>query len=74
MILLDRMIFYVSWQATAGLPHEARVSRLARWVDLAERESRRYRLALPGHPALGPDLGPQHRHACQRALALMPHG
>ncbi len=64
----------LDWQATAGLPYEARISRLAHWVDLAEREGRRYRLALPGQPTLGPDHGAQHRHACQRALALLPHG
>ncbi len=64
----------LDWQATAGLPYEARIARLARWVDLAEREGRRYRLALPGLPMLGPDHGSQHRHACQRALALLPHG
>lgn len=56
------------------LPTEARISRLARWVEDAEREGRRYRLCLPGQPALGPDRGPAHRHACLRALALLPHG
>ena len=32
---------------------------------------RRYRLALPTG-ALGPAHGPEHRHACLRALALLP--
>nr|WP_255784082.1 DUF58 domain-containing protein [Lysobacter chinensis] len=64
----------LDWQATVGLGYEHRIARLARWVDLAEREGRRYRLALPGQPGLGPDHGVQHRHACLRALALMPHG
>lgn len=64
----------LDWQATLGLSYESRIARLARWVDLAEREGRRYRLALPGHAPLGPDHGVQHRHACLRALALMPHG
>jgi len=63
----------LDWQATSGLPYEGRISRLACWVDEAEREGRRFQLRLPGHPALGPDRGAAHRHACLRALALMPH-
>lgn len=62
----------LDWDATAALPHEARISRLARWVDEAERDGRRYRLALPGQRPLGPDGGAAHRHACLRALALLP--
>ncbi|WP_133498327.1 DUF58 domain-containing protein [Cognatilysobacter terrigena] len=64
----------LDWRELYGLPHEARIARLARWVEDAERDGRRYRLWIPGHPALGPDRGPAHRHACLRALALMPHG
>jgi hypothetical protein len=64
----------LEWHALRALPYEARIGRLARWVDLAERGGRRYRLALPGQPVLGPGHGPHHRHACLRALALMPHG
>jgi len=63
----------LDWQATAGIPYEGRIARLARWVDEAEREGRRFRLRLPGQAPLGPDRGPLHRHACLRALALMPH-
>ena len=55
-----------------GLPVEARISRLARWVDEAERRGKRYRLRLPGE-SLGPAQGPAHRHACLRTLALLPH-
>ena len=62
----------LDWRATAGIEHELRISRLARWVDEAERDGRRYRLLLPGQPPLGPAQGAQHRHACLRALALMP--
>ena len=66
-ILLD-------WRALAGVEYETRISRLARWVDDAERDGRRYRLLLPGQPPLGPAQGAAHRHACLRALALLPHG
>ena len=62
----------LEWQALRGLSHESRIRRLARWVDDAEREGRRYRLALPGQVSIGPGAGPGHRHACLRALALMP--
>lgn len=62
----------LDWRALASLPYEARIQRLAGWVDQAERESRRYRLDLPGQPPLGPAQGPPHRHACLRALALLP--
>lgn len=53
------------------LAYEERIRRLARWVDEAEREGRRYRLQLP-RQAIGPGRGAAHRHACLRALALLP--
>ena len=62
----------LDWHQLSGIGHEARIRRLARWVDEAERQSRRYRLELPGQPPLGPASGAQHRHACLRALALLP--
>lgn len=62
----------LDWQQTAGIAYEARIGRLARWIDDAERAGVRYALQLPGHPPMGPDLGPPHRHACLRALALLP--
>ena len=62
----------LDWGELGGLPLEARISRLARWVDEAERRNRRYRLRLPNE-SLGPAQGPAHRHACLRALALLPH-
>jgi uncharacterized protein (DUF58 family) len=62
----------LDWESLAGLDHEARIRRLARWVDEAEREGRRILLRLPGQPPLGPATGVAHRHACLRALALLP--
>ncbi len=63
----------LDWDALAALSHEHRIQRLARWVECAEREGLRYRMRLPDQPALGPANGPVHRHACLRALALLPH-
>ena len=64
----------LDWRQLSALPYEARIRRLARWVDEAEREGRRYRLILPGLPPLGPAQGAAHRHACLKALALLPGG
>ena len=63
----------LDWRQMPGIAYEARIARLARWVDEAERDGRRYRLLLPGQPEIGPARGTLHRHACLRALALMPH-
>ena len=65
----------LDWRALPHLPYEHRIRRLARWVDEAEREGRRYRLRLPGQPALGPDTAARHRHllpARAGAAAAMP--
>ena len=61
----------LDWDATSKLPYEARISRLARWVHDSETAQHRYLLRLPGE-RIGPGHGPDHFHACLRALALMP--
>lgn len=63
----------LDWHALEGLPVEARIRRLTRWVLEAERAGTRYLLVLPAR-SVGPSHGPEHRHACLRALALMPDG
>ncbi|MEP6633428.1 MAG: DUF58 domain-containing protein [Luteimonas sp.] len=63
----------LDWHQLSGLAYEARIQRLARWIDEAEREGRRYALALPGQPVIGAASGLLHRHVCLKALALMPH-
>jgi uncharacterized protein (DUF58 family) len=62
----------LDWQQLSIPGAEARIRRLARWVDEAERDGRRYALRLPGHSQIGPGSGALHRHACLRALALLP--
>lgn len=61
------------WQALAGWSAEARIRRLAAWVVEADRQGRRSLLMLPGE-RIGPGQGPAHRHACLKALALLPGG
>ena len=59
-------------QLPAGLHTEARLSRLARWVLLAEERGLRYGLKLPGVTVpLGE--GFPHRERCLKELALC-HG
>lgn len=57
-----------------GVPQEARLEQLTRWVLDADAEQRAYALQLPGTATLGPDLGDAHRHRCLRALALFNPG
>lgn len=61
----------LDYAALRGLPHEARISRLARWVCEAETAQQPYALLLPGR-RLDAALGAEHRHACLRELALLP--
>jgi uncharacterized protein (DUF58 family) len=61
----------LDYAALHGLDHEARISRLARWVCMAEAAQQPYSLTLPER-RFGPGLGSEHRHACLRLLALLP--
>lgn len=61
----------LDWNATAGLDHEARIARLARWIDEARAAGTKWTLRLPER-RLGPDGGGEHYHQCMRALALLP--
>ena len=62
---------HLAWADTAGLPHEARLSQLARWIVAAERASRAYSLAVPGS-TIGAGRGDAHFHECLRVLAAFP--
>ncbi|MEO7199511.1 MAG: DUF58 domain-containing protein [Dokdonella sp.] len=55
-----------------SLDHEARIRRLTAWVMAADNAARPFRLQLP-REQIGPGVGHTHRHACLRALALLPH-
>lgn len=70
-ITLGQLLAF-DYDAIDGLDHEARIRRLAAWILAAEAASQAYLLVTP-HESIGPGLGAQHRHACLRALALLPH-
>lgn len=60
---------WLDWSATAGRDTEQRLSRLAAWVQEADRAGLRYGLRLPGRDwPLG--QGETHRRALLDALAL----
>lgn len=61
----------LDWHDIEGLDYEARISRLAAWVERAEAAGTPYSLALP-QARLGPNIGSEHRDACLRELALLP--
>jgi uncharacterized protein (DUF58 family) len=61
----------LAWGSVEGLDLEARISRLASWVELAESMRLPYVLDLPA-VRIGPGLGAEHLQSCMRALALLP--
>jgi uncharacterized protein (DUF58 family) len=63
----------LDWFELNAMPYENRISRLARWIVNAEQNQCRYSLRLPKE-FITSNHGAEHRHACLRALALMPHG
>ena len=63
----------LDWLALPDLARELRIRRLARWVIEAERCGSRYALHLP-ESRIPAGRGADQRHACLRALALLPDG
>jgi uncharacterized protein (DUF58 family) len=53
-----------------GMGVEAQLEQLARWVVDAEANGERYGLKLPDR-FIKPDHGPEHRHQCLTALAMV---
>jgi uncharacterized protein (DUF58 family) len=64
---------WLEWEQLEGLPEEARLSQLARWVVKAERENMEYGLKIPG-TRLAPTNGANHYHQCLAALARFKAG
>lgn len=61
----------LDWRQLAGLDNEARIARLARWVNEAQSRRANYSLWLPGNEIPG-DSGPLHYARCMSALAQTP--
>ncbi|MFK7957500.1 MAG: DUF58 domain-containing protein [Lysobacterales bacterium] len=63
---------HLDFDRLEGLTVEQRLSRLCRWIVIAEDEQLDYELILP-RQRLGPDRGTDHQHQCLRALAEYPN-
>lgn len=64
---------WLDWSTVSDLPLEARISRLCRWILDQDAANRPYGLRLPGRE-IAPSHGPDQRHRCLTALALLPGG
>jgi uncharacterized protein (DUF58 family) len=62
----------LNWFSMNTLDNETRISRLARWVVNAENSGCRYSMRLPNE-FISSGHGPEQKHICLRALALLPH-
>jgi uncharacterized protein (DUF58 family) len=60
---------WLDWDTLPGMPAEARLSVLCRWVLDAHAGGDAFGLRVPGAEIL-PAIGPMHRHRCLAALAL----
>ena len=60
---------WLDWDDLAGMPDEARLSRLCRWVLDAQNAGLNYGLRIPG-TTVTPGNGEAHQRTCLEALAL----
>jgi uncharacterized protein (DUF58 family) len=61
----------LDWRQLGVLDNEARIARLARWLNEAQAQRRHYSLWLPGNEIPG-GSGPLHYARCMNALAQLP--
>lgn len=61
----------LDWRQLGGLDSEARIARLARWVNEAQARRGHYSLWLPGNE-IASGSGPLHYARCMNALAQLP--
>jgi uncharacterized protein (DUF58 family) len=59
-------------RATGLADHEARLSRLTAWVQMAQHQGLSWGLRLPDGQEIAPDQGPAHATRCLQALAACP--
>lgn len=67
----SRPQWQLDWRRLHGMDDEARIARLARWLNEAQAERRNYSLWLPGDD-IPSGSGPLHYARCMSALAQLP--
>lgn len=67
----SRPQWQLDWRRLRGMDDEARIARLARWLNEAQAERRNYSLWLPGDD-IPSGSGPLHYARCMSALAQLP--
>ncbi|MEP6898146.1 MAG: DUF58 domain-containing protein, partial [Rhodanobacter sp.] len=67
----SRPQWQLDWRQLTGLDHEARIARLARWLDEAHSQRCSYSLWLPDN-VITSNSGPLHYAHCMSALAQLP--
>ena len=67
----SRPQWQLDWRRLGGLDNEARIARLARWLNEAQAQRGHYSLWLPGNEIPG-GSGPLHYAHCMSALAQLP--
>ncbi|MGC1548377.1 MAG: DUF58 domain-containing protein [Rhodanobacter sp.] len=66
-----RQEWQLDWHQLRGMDNEARIARLARWLNEALAQRRHYSLRLPGEE-MDAGSGPIHYARCMNALAQLP--
>ena len=67
----SRPQWQLDWRQLGGLDGEARIARLARWLNEAQAQRCSYSLWLPGNE-IASSSGPLHYARCMSALAQLP--
>lgn len=67
----SRPQWQLDWRQLGGLDNEARIARLARWLNEAQAQRCSYSLWLPGDK-IASGSGPLHYAHCMNALAQLP--
>jgi len=67
----NRPQWQLDWRQLGGMDNEARIARLARWLNEAQTQRGHYSLWLPGNEIPG-GSGPLHYAHCMSALAQLP--
>ena len=67
----SRPQWQLDWRQLSALDNEARIARLARWLNEAQAQRCSYSLWLPGNE-IASNSGPLHYARCMSALARLP--